>query len=104
MQNWRDLMRQGRFAEAQPLVEEEYARGDEYGHYLLNRAHFYETWASQMEHDNLQEAIRLYKEADREYAMFASGATSGGEGTARMMDVNRIRKKLAELEAKMGGV
>ncbi len=101
MQDWRDLVRQLRFAEAEPLMEEEYARGDDYGHHLLSRAYFYESWASQMEYDNLQEAIRLYKEADREYAMFASGATSGGEGTARMLDVNRIRKKLAELEARI---
>jgi hypothetical protein len=101
MQDWRDLMRQLRFAEAQPLVEEEYARGDDYGHHLLSRAHFYETWASQMEYDNLQEGIRLYKEAEREYSMFASGATSGGEGTARMLDVNRIRKKIEELEARL---
>jgi hypothetical protein len=101
MQDWRDLMRQQRFAEAQPLVEEEYARGNDYGYHLLSRAHFYETWASQMEYDNLQEAIRLYREADREYSMYASGATSGGEGTARMLDVTRIRKKLADLEARL---
>jgi hypothetical protein len=101
MQDWRDLVRQGRFAEAEPLVEEEYARGDNYGYYVLSRAYFCETWASQLEIGNLPEAIRLYKEADREYSLFASWATSGGEGTARMLDVNRIRKKIEELEAKL---
>ena len=101
MQDWRDLVRQLRFEEAQPLVEEEYARGDDYGHHLLSRAYFYESWASQMEYDNLHEALRLYKEAEREYSMFASGATSGGEGTARMLDVNRLRQKTSELQAKI---
>jgi hypothetical protein len=94
-------MRQKRFEEALPLVEEEYARGDDCGHHLLSRAHFYETWASQLEIENPEEAIRLYREADREYAMFAAGATSGGEGTARMLDVNRVRKTIAELEARL---
>jgi hypothetical protein len=101
MEDWRDLMRQKRFVEAVPLVEEEYARGDDCGHHLLSRAYFYETWASQLEIENPRESIRLYGEAEREYAMFAAGATSGGEGTARMLDVNRTRKKIAELEAQL---
>ncbi len=103
MQDWRDLMRQKSFEEAQPLVEEEYARGDDYGHYMLSRAYFYETWASQLEIENPPEALRLYREAEREYSMFASGATSGGEGTARMLDVNRLRQKTSELQAKIEG-
>jgi hypothetical protein len=101
MQDWRDLMRQGRFAEAEPLVEAEYARGDDYGNFVVNRAYFCETWASQLTIVNPREAIRLYREADHEYSMFASWATSGGEGTARMLDVNRIRKKIEELEASL---
>ncbi|HEX8234355.1 MAG TPA: hypothetical protein VF600_00200 [Abditibacteriaceae bacterium] len=101
MQDWRDLMRQKRFTEAQPLVEAEYARGDDYGNFVINRAYFYETWASQLEIENPPQALRLYKEADREYSTFASWATSGGEGTARMLDVNRIRKKIEELKARL---
>ena len=103
MQDWRDLMRQNRFEEAVPLVEEEYARGNDCGYHLLSRAHFYETRAAQQEIENPQEALRLYREADHEYTMFAAAATSGGEGTARMLDVNRIRTKIGELETRING-
>jgi len=38
---------------------------------------------------------QLYKEALARAALFASYATSGGEGIARMQDVHRIRGKTA---------
>lgn len=40
-----------------------------------------------------QRKAALYAEACRRAAIFAAGATSGGEGVARIMDVDRLAKK-----------
>jgi hypothetical protein len=40
----------------------------------------------------------LYAEAGQRAAIFASGATSGGEGLARMLDVERLAKKRQALQ------
>lgn len=38
-----------------------------------------------------EQALALLKFAEKAYAIYASGATSGGEGIARMADVERVR-------------
>jgi hypothetical protein len=53
--------------------------------------------------DNCPNLIRkqyLYLGAQARAGIFASYATSGGEGLARMLDVERIERKLAGLNAK----
>jgi hypothetical protein len=46
MGDWRDLARQGKFAEAESLMLEETAKETGYGYEVLTRAGFYEDWAT----------------------------------------------------------
>jgi len=50
---------------------------------------------------HLWPAIQLQRLVVDAYIMYASGATSGGEGMARMADVDRERARLREWEAAM---
>ena len=47
-----------------------------------------------------QRKAALYDHASQRAAAFAAGATSGGEGLARMIDVDRLAKKRAELQVR----
>jgi hypothetical protein len=96
MGDWRDLARQGKFAEAESLMLEETAKETGYGYEVLTRAGFYEDWGDRAE--SREESEKHYNEALRSFQLFASWATSGGEGTARMLDVKRMAKKIAELK------
>jgi hypothetical protein len=96
MTDWRDLARQGRFEEAESSMLEETAKPTGYGYEFTARAGFYEEWGDRA--DSREEAKKNYAEALRNFQIFASGATSGGEGTARMIDVKRLQKKLDELK------
>jgi hypothetical protein len=78
------------------LAETEKQTG--YGYEVLTRAGFYEDWGDCA--GSAEEAKRLYGEALSGFQFFASCATSGGEGTARMMDVKRVQKKIAALDEK----
>lgn len=100
MSDWRDLVRQGKFAEAEELMLAETAREGEYGYEAVTRAGFYEDWGDHAE--NIDKAKKFYLKSLTDYERFASWATSGGEGTARMLDVKRLRKKIADLD-KLGG-
>lgn len=42
-------------------------------------------------------ALELFRIAHADFAEYAAGATAGGEGMARMLDVNRLGGKLSEL-------
>jgi hypothetical protein len=88
------LARQGKFEEAESLMLEETAKETGYGYELIARAAFYEDWGARA--DSKEKAKEYYEKALDGFWQFAAGATSGGEGTARMIDVKRLQKKLAE--------
>ena len=94
-EDWRAMARQGRFAEAEPSMLEETGGPDPYGDLMLAKAGFYEAWGDALRPSS--EAIGKYRLAHTEFAWFASCATSGGEGTARMLDVNRVLRKIEEI-------
>jgi hypothetical protein len=95
MDDWKELVKQGRFAEAEPimLVALSTEQGeDPYGDNTVARAEFYEAWGDATREP--LEAVDHYNQADLYFSIYASWSTSGGEGTARMTDVNRVRKKV----------
>jgi len=96
MAEWHELVKAGKFAEAEPLLIAETDQMDQYGENTVTRAEFYEDWG-----DNLSpadQAVEKYHEALRGWQIYASWSTSGGEGTARMMDVNRVLAKIEHLK------
>ncbi len=97
MNNWRDLTNQKRFTEAEPLLEEHYAKDSQYGEHVVDRAWFYEEWGDEEKRKDVKHARELYEKSLESYQMFASWATSGGEGLVRMADVNRVKKKMKGL-------
>ena len=95
MADWRTSATSGQFAEAEGAMLQETEGVDGRGPDGEVRAQFYEDWG-----DTLQtkgEAEAKYREAHYYWAIFASWATSGGEGTARMRDANRVLEKLEKL-------
>ena len=62
-----------------------------------SRGWFYETWGDLLSPSS--EAREKYQKAIYMFSIFASWSTSGGEGTARMMEVYRVEKKLEALNA-----
>jgi hypothetical protein len=95
MDDWRQLVKDRRFAEAEPLMVAEMGTEtdqDPYGDNTVARAEFYEAWGDHTR-DSL-EAIDHYNQADYYFGIYASWSTSGGEGTARMRDVNRVKMKV----------
>lgn len=83
-------MEQGKFEEAEKLMLEDTEK-DVTGFETVDRAWFYENWGDSTGRREIYERSLDFYEA------FASWATSGGEGTARMIDVKRVQKKIAEL-------
>lgn len=53
---------------------------------------FYESWGDALAPS--RDAEPKYWAAHSNFSIFASGSTSGGEGTARMIDVNRVLRKI----------
>ena len=96
MEDWRDLARQGKHAAAESAMLAETDRRTGYGDELITRAAFYEDWGDRAE--DQAEARRLFEKSLEGFRIFAACATSGGEGSARMIDVNRVEKKLANLK------
>jgi len=95
--SWRDLVSQGRFTEAEEAaVSEAGGPPGEWPRDPEALGWFYETWGDRAV--DKAERIRAYLEADRYFGIFASWSTSGGEGTARIMDVDRVQVKRRELE------
>ena len=95
--NWRELVVDGKYAEAEPLMLSDTETRDGYGGETVVRAGFYEDWGNYLRSG--PDAIERYTQSHGYWADYASWSTSGGEGTARMMDVKRLLKKLEALNA-----
>ncbi len=95
MTDWTELKRQGKFAEAEPVMLAE-TENAAHGYEILTRAGFYEDWGDAAE--NEKEALEHYARALEGFQIFASWATGSGEGLARMIDVGRVKKKIAVLK------
>lgn len=95
-ESWHLQVALGRFAEAEPLMLAGTEKNDPFGDNTVARAEFYEQWGNAA--TTPAEAIKAYREAAMYYSIFASWATSGGEGTARMTDVYRVSKLIEEKE------
>lgn len=93
--NWSELVIEGKYAEAEPLMLADTETRDGYGGETVVRAEFYEDWGNYLRSG--AEAIERYRQSHSYWADYASWSTSGGEGTARMMDVKRLLKKLEAL-------
>lgn len=98
MSDWRDLTRQRKFAEAEALMLAETERRTGYGDEVITRAGFYEDWGDSCRAEDRDKAKEFYEKALGGFRVFASWATSGGEGNARMLDVRRVEKKIADLK------
>ncbi|MBX7055449.1 MAG: hypothetical protein K1X36_10865 [Pyrinomonadaceae bacterium] len=91
MANCRELVTIGKFAEAEAAMLAATDRGEGYFPDCEVRASFYENWGDTL---SGEDQIAKYREALNYWQMHASQATSGGEGTARMLDVYRVSKKI----------
>ncbi|HSU24579.1 MAG TPA: hypothetical protein VLI65_01235 [Pyrinomonadaceae bacterium] len=100
MEDWRELVKLGRFADAEPLMlaDTDPIEGRDGGN-AVARAEFYEAWGDASREP--LEAVDRYTEADLYFGIFASWSTSGGEGTARMLDVNRVRNKVRNVKREL---
>lgn len=96
MSDWRELVKLGRFAEAESAMLSETEGTEGRGPDAETRSWFYETWGDSLRPQ--PSAKEKYREAHYYWAIFASWSTSGGEGTARMMEVNRVLGKIESLE------
>lgn len=94
-ESWYLLTLLGRFAEAEPLMIEGTEKNDPFNDNAVARAEFYEKWGDSTRNSTVAE--KAYRSAYNYYAAHASHATSGGEGTARMLDVNRVTGKINAL-------
>lgn len=94
MTNWRELVAIGNHVAAEPLMLAETDRGDGFFPFCEIRASFYENWGDTLVGDD---QIAKYHESLNYWQMHAAQSTSGGEGTARMLDVSRVQKLLDEL-------
>lgn len=96
--DWRALVAAGKFAEAEPLMLNEAATPDGYGGETEMKGEFYEAWGDATR--DPVSATRKYWDSHNHFALFASWSTSGGEGTARMLAVNRVLRKIEDLKSK----
>ena len=94
--DWRELVEKSNFAAAEEVMREETEAMDQYGENTVTRASFYESWGDALGSNGI--AVEKYNESVRYWSLFASWSTSGGEGTARMMDVNRVLEKIESLK------
>jgi len=83
----------GRYAEAESMLRLVYPDGSNYGEELVSRGAFYEDWGDAVCDSDPDAARTAYAQAEELFATFASWATAGGEGLARMVDVERVRDK-----------
>ena len=96
MSEWARLIVSDKFDEAEPLMLADTEKPDGYGGETVKRAEFYEAWGDTL--GTVPDAEGKYRESHRYWALYASWATSGGEGTARMVDVHRVLRKIDELK------
>lgn len=87
---WKQLVDQGNFENAEPLMLAETDRGEDFFPDCEVRASFYENWGDRL---SGPDQVEKYEEAENYWRMHAAQSTSGGEGTARMLDVARVEKK-----------
>ncbi len=83
----------GRYAEAESILTLVFPDGSNFGEELVSRGAFYEDWGDAVLLTDPAAARTAYAQAEELFATFASWATAGGEGTARMVDVERVRAK-----------
>lgn len=91
MTNWRELEGDGNYLEGEAAMLAETDRGE--GLFPINeiRASYYENWGDAI---SGAEKTAKYELALTNWEQWASCSTSGGEGTARMTEVYRVREKL----------
>lgn len=94
--DWWQIAREGRYAETEATMLAATDRGEGYFPDCEVRGSYYENWGDTLSGDD---QIAKYREALNYWQMHAAQSTSGGEGTARMMDVHRMEKKLERLNA-----
>lgn len=99
MSDWRNLMSQGKFAEAELEMISETGPSGLSGspHDPESQGWFYETWGDAIATN--ADAIDKYRIAYNNFTIFASWSTSGGEGTARSNEAARVCQKLKSLES-----
>ncbi|MEP6862440.1 MAG: YqcC family protein [Deltaproteobacteria bacterium] len=91
------LVRAERWADAAAQLEK--LRASDYNK-LFDAVGYAEAGAKRARHAGQHaEAIAMMRLVVEAYRYYASGATSGGEGMARMADVDRVRAKLAAWES-----
>jgi hypothetical protein len=91
----RALRARGRLADAVGLVDQlgPYGVADGYDATLSLGAAVLEAYGDQLAGADPGTAGALYRRAAEDQRSFAAGATSGGEGTARMAEADRIDAK-----------
>ena len=100
MDDWRELVKERKFVEAEAamLADTEPMEGRD-GDNVVARAEFYEAWGDATR--SPVDAIDRYNQADFYFSIYASWSTSGGEGTARMRDVNRVQNKVRNVRREL---
>jgi hypothetical protein len=97
MTQWRELLNGKKFADAESEMLADTEAVDQFGENTVSRAAFYECWGDLLSLDFSPDAKEKYAKALGCWQLFASWATSGGEGTARMSDVDRVLTKIEAL-------
>jgi hypothetical protein len=91
---WRTIAAHGNFSDAESRMLE----ATEQPLDAEARAEFYEAWGDALLQP--ERAKEKYHTAHYYWMTFASWSTSGGEGTARMRDADRVLKKLEDSRSK----
>lgn len=98
------LVAGGHFGQAEALLDEVLPTDpdpDPGGHHTTDRAAFYEAWGDhRARRGDVVGADQAYEVAEGQWRRFASWATAGGEGLARMLDVDRVVAKRQHLRAR----
>ena len=92
--DWRTMARAGSFADAEAMMLK---ATDEPMLDAEARAEFYESWGDALQ--TPEQAKEKYHSAHYYWMTFASWSTSGGEGTARMREADRVLLKLEALKS-----
>lgn len=100
-QTFASLLAGGHYGQAEQLLDEVMPvepDPDPGGHHTVSRAAFYEAWGDhRLRRRDPEGADQAYEVAEGLWRRFASWATAGGEGLARMLDVDRVVAKREQL-------